>query len=319
MVTESWSYASQLEGYKAIYHVPFRIHSLRESFIPCPIVPLATLLLAVRMGVCIRGKFMKSFLSCCSVFAVFISVFVGGHAFAQAAGEANSCREILSQAGSKTRQRSYCEEVLANKRNQLKDWGKDTSGLTTNQVLDLWGKEDGARFLAQPQGIDTMSVADKRVELKQWGVDVSSMSDKQVLDRYNREDNARLLAEYKKGLARTEADMIQRYTEQQKSDDIGAEHKRAAEQLAKQALSGKQGLIDSAAGARTQQADALRSLGVDPDAAMSDDEEASDAAFDKFELKMAQQMIDNGLAPQCKGKKNQELIDCVDRVVNGDE
>ena len=262
---------------------------------------------------------MKTFLSCCTVLAVFMSVCVGEYAFAQGAGGAQSCRGILSKAGPKTRQRSYCEEVLANKRSQLKEWGKDTSGMSTNQVLDLWEKEDGRRYLAQPGGIDAMSVAEKRAELKQWGVDAGGMSDKQVLDRYRREDDARMLAEYKRGLAKSEADMIQRYTEQQKSDDIGAEHKRAAEQLAKQALSGKQGLIDSAAGPRTQQKEALRSLGVDPDAAMSDDEDTSDAAFDKFELRMAQQMINNGLAPECKGKKDQELIDCVDRVVGGDE
>ena len=262
---------------------------------------------------------MKSFLSCCTVLAVIMSVCVGDYVFAQDAGGAKSCRDILSAAGPKTRQRSYCEEVLAGKRSQLKEWGKDSSGMSTNQVLDLWEQEEGTRFLAQPQGIDTMSVADKRAELKQWGVDVSGMSDKQMLDRYRREDNARLLADHKKSLAGSEAEKIQQYTEQQKSDDIGAEHRRAAEQLEKQALSGKQGLIDSAAGARTQQKEALRSLGIDPDAAMSDDEDASDAAFDNFELKMAQQMIDNGLAPECKGKKDKELIDCVNRVVEGDE
>ena len=262
---------------------------------------------------------MKSFLSCCTVLAVIMSVCVAESAFAQGAGGATSCREILSQAGPNTRQRSYCEEVLTNKRNQLKEWGRDTGGLSMNQVLDLWEQEDGARFLAQPQGIDGMSVADKRAELKQWGVDVSGMSDKQVLDRHSREDNARLLADYKKSLAKSEAEKIQEYTEQQKSDDIGAEQRRAAEQLEKQALSGKQGLIDSAAGVRSQQSEALRSLGIDPDAAMSDDEEASDAAFDNFELKMAQQMLDNGLAPECKAKQDQELVDCVNRAVDGDE
>ena len=46
MVAEDWSYANRREGCKAIYHAPFWVHSLRESPIPYPIAPFATLIFA---------------------------------------------------------------------------------------------------------------------------------------------------------------------------------------------------------------------------------------------------------------------------------
>lgn len=64
----------------------------------------------------------------------------------------------------------------------------------------------------------------------------------------------------------------------------------------------------------------LQGLGVNmggPAAASGGDSNESD--IDPIELQMYQKMVDEGVAPQCKGKKGEALIDCVDAAIDEKE
>lgn len=60
-----------------------------------------------------------------------------------------------------------------------------------------------------------------------------------------------------------------------------------------------------------EQREMLNGLGVKLD----EDDAQDDAAIDPSELQMYQEMIKNGIAPECKGKNDQALIGCVDEVL----
>lgn len=64
----------------------------------------------------------------------------------------------------------------------------------------------------------------------------------------------------------------------------------------------------------------LKGIGVDMG---DDDDEEGDSesadGIDPVELQMYQRMVDGGAAPQCKGKKDEALINCVDRVLDEEE
>lgn len=45
----------------------------------------------------------------------------------------------------------------------------------------------------------------------------------------------------------------------------------------------------------------------------------SDSDVDAAELQMYEQMVDRGVAPQCRGQKGEALIDCVDAVMDADD
>jgi hypothetical protein len=59
-----------------------------------------------------------------------------------------------------------------------------------------------------------------------------------------------------------------------------------------------------------RQGQMLRGVGVN-----LDDDDEDDGGVDPIELQMYQEMLKNGIAPECKGKKDQALIDCVDAVL----
>lgn len=64
-----------------------------------------------------------------------------------------------------------------------------------------------------------------------------------------------------------------------------------------------------------QQSQMLKRLGVTLEEA-DENEEGEEDGVDPTELKMYQEMLKNGLAPGCKGKQNEALIDCVDAVLD---
>jgi len=64
-----------------------------------------------------------------------------------------------------------------------------------------------------------------------------------------------------------------------------------------------------------RQDEMLRPLGTSVEALGVPGPDASDEEFDAAELRMYQQMIDNGLAPGCRGRQGQELITCVDEAL----
>lgn len=80
-----------------------------------------------------------------------------------------------------------------------------------------------------------------------------------------------------------------------------------------------------------QQNEMLRGMGIDPksipglgddeDEEYEDDEdyESDDSDVDPIELQEYERMVASGVAPACKGLKNQELIDCVDEVLDSEE
>ena len=78
-----------------------------------------------------------------------------------------------------------------------------------------------------------------------------------------------------------------------------------------------------------QQDEMLRGMGIDPksipgldedeDEEYEDDEDYESDDVDPMELKMYERMIANGVAPACKKLKNQDLIDCVDEVLDAEE
>ena len=70
-----------------------------------------------------------------------------------------------------------------------------------------------------------------------------------------------------------------------------------------------------------EQSQMLKLLGVtleEADESEDGEEDGDEDGVDPTELKMYQEMLRNGLAPDCKGKQNEALIDCVDAVLDAE-
>jgi len=118
----------------------------------------------------------------------------------------------------------------------------------------------------------------------EFDIDASKLSDAQAIARLQQEVDARQQAQEQ------------------------AEARRAAIAEAQQAS--QQGkLMDS-------QAEMLKNLGVSLDD--GDDQDADDGGVDPAELRMYQEMLKNGIAPQCKSKTGEALIDCVDAALDAE-
>jgi flagellar biosynthesis GTPase FlhF len=150
-----------------------------------------------------------------------------------------------------------------------------------------------------------------RAQLEAWGVATQGMSDLQVWDRYGAEvstrEQARQDQERRDALERERIE-AQRAASQAESQRIQAERERQANESAAQQMQSAQQMIQ-------QQNEMMRGLGVNLGGLTvpSGDSDEDDSAF---ELKMYQDMIDNGVAPQCKGKDGDELIACVDAALD---
>lgn len=113
----------------------------------------------------------------------------------------------------------------------------------------------------------------------------------------------------------TDQEAIQRLTEEvenRRRDNEAANTRREEAFEAEQA--------SRAAKLMDRQNRMLKGMGVN----MGDDEDEesdSDSAdgIDPVELQMYQRMVDGGVAPQCKGKKDEALIECVDKVLDEEE
>ena len=128
--------------------------------------------------------------------------------------------------------------------------------------------------------------ASARTRLKaEFKVDASKLRDSQAIARLEQETNALRQAEEE------------------------AQARRASIAEAQQAT--REGrLMD-------EQSQMLKRLGVTLEEA-DENEEGEEDGVDPTELKMYQEMLKNGLAPGCKGKQNEALIDCVDAVLDSE-
>lgn len=125
--------------------------------------------------------------------------------------------------------------------------------------------------------------ARKRLE-KEFGVAAADMTDREAIARLAEEVNRR-----------------------------EREEKEAADLRAERA---EQARMNKADKLMSRQNSMLKSLGVDM---ASDDEDEDDYGVDPVELQMYERMIANGVAPNCKGQKDQALIDCVDEALDAEE
>jgi hypothetical protein len=263
---------------------------------------------------------MKFFDSSCGLLVAIVFVSCGGSAFAQGsqpgAAGGESCRSILANAdGPQTRPRAYCERTAAESRAELEKRGISARGMTDIEAMDRLDREEEARKLAEPRGSDAQSPGEKRAELQEWGVSAQGLSDAAVVDRWEREWEARYVADIRKSRRDSEARTLSELARQ----DANEQERRQTDDLVRQATSSQEGLIRASEAARVQGEAAARSLGIDLDALDSDDEEESDAAVDAFGMQLYQQMINNGIAPECKGKQGDALIECVDAALDVDE
>lgn len=258
---------------------------------------------------------MYKFVSCRCLSGAAILLFLGQAATAQQAAGLDSCRAVLTSTGAGPGQTAYCQKRAVDARNDLLAEGIDPRGLSDIDAIERADLEYDTKRANAPMGADTQTPDEKREELRIWGVTAQGLSDAQVRDRWTREYRARFLAELQADHRKEESDRLHELARQ----DADAAERQRIDAIASQATQSAEGMRQAAELARVQGDAALRSLGVDPDALNSDDDDVSDAEADAFGLRMYQQMIDNGLAPQCKGKTGDDLIDCVDAALDSDE
>jgi hypothetical protein len=243
-------------------------------------------------------------------------VVLGQQGWAQQGTGAQSCRDVLSGSAPSARQSDYCAKRAADARSDLQARGIDPSRLSDIDAIERSDREyDTARAAQGLIGIDTQTPNEKRADLRSWGVDVRGLSDAQVRDRWGRESAARSFAEMQAARRTQEAQTLRQLA----NEDAADARRRQIDEVGRQATQSAEGMRRAADLARAQGDAALRSLGVDPDALKSEDEDTADAEAAAFELRTYQQMVDNGLAPQCKGKTGDDLIECVDAALGGND
>jgi len=245
-----------------------------------------------------------------------VLLLVSQCALAQQTAGIESCRDVLTGSGAGPKQSEYCQQRAATARSDLRGRGIDPAGLSDIDAIDRADREYDAKRAADGLlGSDTQTADEKRADLRDWGVSVQDMSDAQVRERWNGEKVNRSIAEMQAARRTQESDRLRELGRQ---DSVAAQN-RQIDEVARRASQGGEGLGQGAEVARIQGNAALQTLGINPDALTSEDEDEADAEADAFELRMYQQMIDSGLAPQCKGMTGSAMITCVDRVMDGDE
>ncbi len=127
---------------------------------------------------------------------------------------------------------------------------------------------------------------------------------------------------------KNQVDQKQREAEARLQKEIGErdDARRAeAEKREEAAEKAREREIDAA---MKKQDEMLKGMGVtlpsgvdlgDDDGDDGDGQAAGDTEIDPIELQMYQQMVENGIAPGCKGKQDAALIACVDEVIDAEE
>jgi hypothetical protein len=241
----------------------------------------------------------------------------GLQAAAQQGAGLSSCRDVLAGTGSASgRQLDYCHKRATDARTDLAARGIDARSLSDTDAIEKADLEyDRGRAEQGLIGIDTQTPDEKRADLRAWGVDAQGLSDAQVRERWDREFAAHMVADMQGERRESEAETLLQLTR----DDQSEAERRQFDAIAQEATTSAAGIQRAAEAARIQGDAALRSLGVNPDVLNGDDEEAADAEAEAFGLLIYQQMVDSGLAPQCKGKTGDDLIECVDAALDEDE
>lgn len=117
--------------------------------------------------------------------------------------------------------------------------------------------------------------------------------------------------------------------ERRRAAEEAAEHRRRDE-AAKREEQAADDWATKGASMMEQQNEMLRGMGIDPKSIPGGDEDedeydeedddyGSNDSVDPMELQMYERMIANGVAPECKGLKGEDLIDCVDEVLDAEE
>jgi hypothetical protein len=146
-------------------------------------------------------------------------------------------------------------------------------------------------------------VARERLQAE-FNIDPGNMTDSMAISRLDEELERRRAAE--------QADEFRRRDEANKRQEAAADD-----------------WAEKGSSMMEQQNEMLRGMGVDPKSIPGldeDDEEyedddygSDDSDVDAMELQMYERMIAEGVAPACKGQKDQDLIDCVDEVLDAEE
>lgn len=94
----------------------------------------------------------------------------------------------------------------------------------------------------------------------------------------------------------------------------------AAEQQCRDAEARRQeqhqkAMMDQATTTMNNQNAMLKGLGVNMQGTTLPDSNADDAEYDEAELRMYKEMLDKGVAPECKGKQGVALVDCMDAAL----
>jgi len=240
-------------------------------------------------------------------------VWIGQAALAQQGAPPSSCRDVLAGSGGGARQVAYCEQRAAEARNDLAASGTNADNLSDADAIDRAGLAYDTRRAKQGLlGIDTQTPDEKRNDLRSWGVGVQGLSDAQVREAWNRETVTRSTAELQAARRAEEAEKLLSLGREDETDA----RNREIDAIAAQATQSAEGMRLAAEMAHRQGDAALRSLGVDPEALSSEDEDTADSEADAFEMRIYQQMIDSGMAPGCKDLKGDALVTCVDAVLD---
>ena len=160
-----------------------------------------------------------------------------------------------------------------------------------------------------------MVLREHRAQLEAWGISTKGMSDLQAWDRFGAESQTREDAEHEQ----QRRDSLERERLAARRAEANAEQQRVQAQREKEANAAAAQQVQTFQKAVEQQNKTLQGLGVNlggikiPSADSDDDEDLA------TQVQMYKQMLGNGIAPQCKGKDGQELIDCVDEALGADD
>jgi hypothetical protein len=172
-------------------------------------------------------------------------------------------------------------------------------------------KFGSADFRASCQSV----LREHRAQLETWGVSTKGMTDLQAWDRYGAEFQTREEAKHDQ----ERRDSLERERLAARRAEADAEQQRIQAQREKEANAAAAQQVQSFQKALDQQNKTLQGLGVNlggvkiPSADSDDDEDLA------AQVQMYKTMVASGVAPKCKGKDGQELIDCVDAALDEDD
>ncbi|HNP62655.1 MAG TPA: hypothetical protein PKH39_01910 [Woeseiaceae bacterium] len=170
------------------------------------------------------------------------------------------------------------------------------------------------RDSAEPYRSECKQVAaERRSELQEWGIDAKSLSDVAVFDRYDRALVERCKADReqsRQNSLESDRQAADREAADAERARVNAEREKQAEEYGAQQLKAGQAMMQG-------QNEMLKGLGVDLGDLADDEEEMDeDEEYSPVELQMYQRMVDEGMAPGCKGLSGADLVDCVDDALD---